>query len=100
MPRTTADNVFFGFAASLTTLSFFRPFEAARLVGGVLTFGGTFGILQPLQLAHAFGIKWADAKSSVFVPGIGARNLAAGLTVSILAIKGPAFVSFLTIGEG
>ena len=63
-------------------------FEAARLVGVVLTAGGTYGYFAPTDSAKVFGIPFADTTTSLSLPGIGGRNAAAGLapvTLTVLA---------------
>ncbi|KAK0123871.1 hypothetical protein ONS95_008864 [Cadophora gregata] len=102
-------------------LGYFRPMDAAKIVGGVLTIGGAVGYLYPIPrksfqapilssllstlhflLLHAesefvtetltshpvarfFGIPFANSTNTHFVPGIGGRNTAAGITALTLA---------------
>jgi len=66
-------------------LGFFRPMDAASIVGGVLTVGGAVGYLKPIPLAKFFGIPFADSTNTLFVPEIGGRNTAAGITALTLA---------------
>jgi len=99
-------------------LGFFRPMDAASIVGGVLTVGGAVGYLKPIprtsselslqplennllqalllfnspyhaltsiSVAKFFGIPFADSTNTLFVPEIGGRNTAAGITALTLA---------------
>jgi hypothetical protein len=81
-------------------LAFYDPFSAARLAGGIFIFAGVIGYCYPVPckpsfacpnskltytVAHSFGIPFASNSNTMFVPAIGGRNLAAGLTISTLA---------------
>ncbi|KAH7388898.1 hypothetical protein BKA64DRAFT_124460 [Cadophora sp. MPI-SDFR-AT-0126] len=67
-------------------LAFFRPMDAAKTVGSVLVMGGAVAYLSPIHFANFFGIPFADTTNTLFVPGIGGRMAATGITTLTLAL--------------
>ncbi|PVH72308.1 hypothetical protein DL98DRAFT_596088 [Cadophora sp. DSE1049] len=67
-------------------LGFFRPMDAAKTLGSVLTIGGAMAYLSPIPFAKFFGIPFADTTNTLFVPGLGGRMAATGITTLILAL--------------
>ena len=58
------------------------PLDVITGVVGILLLGsGIYGILYPTDMARIFGIISVTREMAVFYPGLGGRNVSAGLTV-------------------
>ncbi|KAG4418947.1 hypothetical protein IFR04_007894 [Cadophora malorum] len=65
-------------------VAFYRPMDAAVVASGLLIGGGVFAILSPIELGLHYGIPFADANNTLFVPGLGGRNAAIGIATLVL----------------
>lgn len=54
---------------------------ATSIIGLALLGSGFYGVFYPLEMARIFGIISVSREMVVFYPGIGGRNVSAGLTV-------------------
>jgi hypothetical protein len=58
------------------------------VIGTALLGSGLYGILSPVNMARTFGIINPSPSNTIFYPGLGGRNLAAGLIVWTLFLTG------------
>lgn len=58
------------------------------VIGTALVGSGLYGVFSPEKMGRAFGVIDVTKDMTVFYPGIGGRNLAAGLAVWSLFMTG------------
>ena len=58
------------------------------IIGCALVGSGLYGILRPAAMARAFGVVDVTPNMAVFYPGVGGRNLSAGLAVWAFKLAG------------
>lgn len=66
-----------------STLNIITAFMGTLLIGS-----GCYGIFYPSQMARVFGVIGVNRDMAVFYPGIGGRNLSAGLATWWMTLTG------------
>lgn len=61
---------------------------ATAIIGCLLIGSGLYGVLAPAKMARQFGVVNVTREMAVFYPGIGGRNIGAGLAVWWMKIAG------------
>ncbi|KAK3074569.1 hypothetical protein LTR53_002923 [Teratosphaeriaceae sp. CCFEE 6253] len=56
-----------------------------RFIATALTASGAYGLINPLEMNKLFGVPNATVETARMYPGIGGRNLAAGIAVFALS---------------
>lgn len=57
-------------------------------IGTMLIGSGLYGVLYPSDMARVFGVVHVNRDMAVFYPGVGGRNLSAGLAVWWMTLAG------------